>query len=121
MANTKKPDPLVVHAFNSRDLYDASLCTQLRDKQNGISIDAHVALVGHADQKIRELVAGLFANQHVLILRLIDLLEQVEDPSVAHAIMVKEKLDMLVSKVEDLQDELSSHVRTYNHEYSNDY
>ncbi len=125
MANKKKPvakpDPLVVVPFNLNELHDAGLCTQLRDRQNGVSLAAHMALLGHEEQKIRELVAGLFANQHILIRRLIELLEQVEDPSVAHAVKVKEMLDTLTRKVEDLQDELNSHERTYVHEYSSNY
>lgn len=97
-----KPDPLVIGPFNLQDLHDSNLCKMLRDKQNGVRIAVHMALLGHEEQKIRELVSRLFDNQHVLIQHLIALLEQVEDPSVAHAIAMKEKVDTLVRQVEDL-------------------
>jgi hypothetical protein len=117
-----KPDPLIVHGFNLRDLHDSTLCTQLRDKQNGLRIAVHMALLGHEDQRIRSLVAQMFENQHVLIMRLISLLEQVEDPSVAHAIVVKEKIDTLMRQVEDLRDEFNSHERNNDHTRNcNDY
>ncbi len=103
------PDPLVLGPFDLRDLHDSAMCTMLRDRQNGVRIAAHMALLGHEDFKIRSLVAQLFENQHVLIRRLIELLEQVEDPGVAHAVVMKEKVDDLVRKVEELRDDLNSH------------
>ena len=115
-----KPDPLVLGSFNLQDLYDAGLCTMLLDKQNDVRFDVYTALIGHEDTKIRNLIARLFENQHVLITRLIRLLEVVEDPSVAHAVAMKEKIDELTHKVENLRDDFNSHERDNEHNYRSD-
>ncbi len=115
-----KPDPLVIYPMHDGQLRTSQEVDVLIGKQNAVSVATHHAMLG-SEYKMRTLVSTLYATQHVLLMRIKDLLDTLEDPSVAHAVSVKEKLDTLMSKLEELQDEFSSHVRNNEHTSRSDY
>ena len=118
----KKKDPLEVRVLSEYELrsMDSAVVYQLKHLQMNAKVEAHMAMLGYVDLKMRTLVAGLFESQIALLDHIERLLYVMEDPSVAHAVKVKEQIDQLTSKVEELSDNFNTHERNNEHT-SSDY
>lgn len=64
----------------------------------------------------REMVTYLVENYVTVMLSFIELIKVTEDPSVAHAIALKQQLEDLRYKLEEVTKDLSEHERRYMHE-----
>lgn len=124
MANKKKkpPTPKPSIPFLRTDEYDSSV------KANALSWSQHEVTLAQENVRLKLNAVGdnsrdddLFAierlllNQRNLLTHIAELYMCLEDPSVAHAVAVKESMDSLTARVEELQSDLDEHKRNNDH------
>ena len=66
-------------------------------------------------------VVSLLQAQMNLTVKMRDLYTLLEDPTVAHVVVMKKTINEMKDRIEEINDELSSHVRNYNHDSRDPY
>ncbi len=65
-----------------------------------------------------EMIVNLLQNKEELRIALSNAISTLEDPSIKHAVQVKSQIDQLQSTIDELKNEITSHLREYQHEYN---
>ena len=108
---------LMVEKHEEKQDVVQSVMSKLNEEQRKIDVFLERAENNkHKELTIAWRTAQVVIINHYCSLKcLYMLVHLIEDPLVAQAKSVKEKIDSLTQKVDDLKDELSSYTRTHDH------